>query len=312
MIDPNDLALFARVAEAGSFTKAAERLKLPKSTVSRRLSALETQLGERLLQRTTRKLTLTEFGQALLDHARQVVAEVDAVAALAMHRQAQPSGRLRVTAPADFAPEVMPRVLAEFIERYPAITLEMDLTPRRVDLISEGFDVALRMGELADDSQLAARRLVSMTTGLYAAPALLARQGEPVSPEALPHMDGLLVLSRTGEPMPWKLTRGEERWQGLPMPRAVINAPAVLLKLACEGCGIVATAEMIAEPHVKSGALVRVLPQWCLAPVDAWAVFPGRRLMPAKTRVFVDAVTAGITGACEVAERRRQAEAQAA
>ena len=97
MIDPNDLALFARVAESGSFTKAAERLKLPKSTVSRRLSALETQLGERLLQRTTRKLTLTEFGLALLDHARQVVAEVDAVAALAMHRQAQPSGRLRVT-----------------------------------------------------------------------------------------------------------------------------------------------------------------------------------------------------------------------
>ena len=131
------------MAESGSFTKAAERLKLPKSTVSRRLSALETQLGERLLQRTTRKLTLTEFGLALLDHARQVVAEVDAVAALAMHRQAQPSGRLRVTAPGDFASEVLPHVLAEFIDRYPAITLELDVTPRRVDLIAEGFDVAL-------------------------------------------------------------------------------------------------------------------------------------------------------------------------
>src|SRR5689334_18641463 len=136
-IEPNDLLLFARVVEDGSFSRAGERLGLPKSTVSRRLAALETQLGERLLLRTTRKLTVTDFGHSVLDHARHVADEVDAASALAQHRQAKPSGRLRVSMPGDFATLVLGRVLGEFVERYPDISLELDLSPRRVDLIGE-------------------------------------------------------------------------------------------------------------------------------------------------------------------------------
>ena len=155
-LDPNDLLIFARVVDEGSFTAAAERLGLPKSTVSRRLSQLEERLGERLLLRTTRRLSITEFGSALLEHARQVDTEVEAVAALAESRQARPSGRLRVSMPNDFASLLLTDMLAAFSALHPAVTLELDLSPRRVDLLGENFDVAIRMGELPDDTLLAA------------------------------------------------------------------------------------------------------------------------------------------------------------
>jgi DNA-binding transcriptional LysR family regulator len=158
-VDPNDLALFAHVADAGSFTRAAERLGLPKSTLSRRLSGLESLLGERLILRTTRRLTVTEFGAAVLEHARQVVAEVDGTLALAQHRQSRPSGHLRVSMPADLALLALRDALASFVRAQPAVTLELDLSPRRVDLIAENYDLALRMGDLPDDTHLAARRL---------------------------------------------------------------------------------------------------------------------------------------------------------
>src|SRR3954471_20216134 len=122
-VEPNDLLLFARIVEAGSFSAAAERVDLPKSTVSRRISLLEAKLGERLLQRTTRKLVLTEFGASMLEHARKVVDEVEAVGALAQHRQLAPSGRLRISMPADFANMGLGAVLSSFMDRYPAIML---------------------------------------------------------------------------------------------------------------------------------------------------------------------------------------------
>src|SRR5690606_29407693 len=124
----------------------------------------EAHLGERLLLRTTRKLTVTDFGHAVLEHARQVTAEVEATAALAQHRQAQPSGRLRVSMPSDFANGVLGPLLADFIARYPAISLDLDLSPRRVDLIGENFDLALRMGDLPDDASLAARRVADFSS----------------------------------------------------------------------------------------------------------------------------------------------------
>src|SRR4051812_25673165 len=151
-LEPNDLLLFARVADLGSFSRAAERLGLPKSTVSRRVSALEGQLGERLLHRTTRKLMLTEFGQAVLEHAHHVAEDVEAASSLAQNRQVQPSGRLRATMPGDMAHLVLAPMLAEFAVKHPAVTLELDLSARYVDLIGEGYDVAIRMGDLRDDA----------------------------------------------------------------------------------------------------------------------------------------------------------------
>jgi DNA-binding transcriptional LysR family regulator len=316
VIEPNDLLLFARVVEAGSFSRAAERVRLPKSTVSRRIAHLEKELGERLLQRTTRKLSVTEFGMSLLDHARHVAEEVEGAAALAMHRQARPSGRLRVSMPGDFASIALSGMLARFVREHPAIQLELDLSPRRVDLVGESVDLAIRMGALEDDAQLAARRLAVFEVGLYASSAYLAAHGEPVAPEALAQMHGLLVLARSGDPLPWSLQRGDEAWQGLPEQRTVANSPDLLMRMAVQGAGVAAVATYFAEQHVHRGELVRLLPQWCLAAAPAWAVFPGRRLMPAKTRVFLDALASELSTSPEVekrcAEEERRRREQAA
>ena len=302
-LEPNDLLLFARVVDEGSFSRAAGRLGLPKSTVSRRVAGLEQQLGERLLLRTTRKLTVTDFGLAVLDHARHVVEDVAAAQSLAHNRQIEPSGRLRVTMPSDIANVVLAPLLAEFALKYTAITLELDLSARFVDLIGENFDVAIRMGELRDDASLAARRVAVFTGSLYAAPAYLARRGTPSEPEALMEHDALRILARTGDAMPWVLTRGAERWEGIPPGRATANSPELLMRMALGGAGITVINDHFALPYLQRGELAQVLPDWRLPPVSAWAVFPGRRLMPMRTRVFLDALAAKFTGSeCEAIE----------
>src|SRR5260221_7837120 len=155
-LDPNDLLLFARVVGEGSFSKAALQLSVPVSTVSRRITALETALGERLLLRTTRKLTVTELGEALLEHARQVQESAEAAGALADSRKLEPGGRLRITMATDLG--LIAPFLAEFLASYPAISVEVDVSARFVDLIGENVDVALRIGPLKDDVTLAAYR----------------------------------------------------------------------------------------------------------------------------------------------------------
>ena len=287
-IDPNDLLIFAYIAEAASFSRAAEKLGLPKSTVSRRLSALEQLLGERLLLRTTRRQTLTEFGSLLLEHARQVVAEVEAVAALRERRKAVPSGRLRVSMPNDVAILILADALASFIARYPEVNLELDLSARRVDLLGEGFDIAVRMGELTSDSLLAARRLATLSSGLYAAPAYLARHGLPAQPADLEQHQSVRLLMRNGEPAPWQLRRGEEQWSAVPPGRVSANSPEMMIELARAGAGIAAVPDVIATAEVRRGRLTQVLADWTLPGQAASAVFPGRKLMPAKSRVFID------------------------
>lgn len=287
-LDPNDLVIFARVAELGSFSRAAERLAMPKSTVSRRVSELEQRVGERLLLRTTRRQTLTEFGQQLLEHARQVVAEVEAVHALSEHRQSAPGGRLRVSMPSDFANLLLVDALAAFVQLHPGIQLELDLSPRRVDLLGEGFDLALRVGDLASDGLLAARRLSELPTGLYASPRYLADYGNPRSPDELMQHRAVRLQAASGEPVSWTLTSGDMRWEGLPPGRVTANSPEFLIRILGAGAGIAAVPDDFAIEFVRNGTLQRVLPAWRLPSAVVSAVFPGRRLMPAKTRVFID------------------------
>jgi len=301
MVEPNDLLLFARIVEAGSFSLAAERVDLPKSTVSRRIALLEAKLGERLLQRTTRKLVLTEFGASLLEHARKVVEEVEAAGALVQHRQLAPSGRLRVSMPADFANMGMTGFMARFMEQYPAIRLELDLSPRRVDLVSENFDIAIRMGDLPDDASLNARRVALERLALYAAPSYIARRGIPAHPDDLVDHDLLCLLSRSGGAQAWVLTSGKTTWTRELPARLTANSPDLLARMACTGAGIAASSGLFANAHVEKGELVRILPDWLLPEVTGWAVFPGRRLMPAKTRAFLDMME---SACCEEARRR--------
>jgi len=287
-VEPNDLLLFARIVEAGSFSRAAERVHLPKSTVSRRIALLEQQLGERLLQRTTRKLMVTEFGAGVYEHARAVLEQVEAAGALAQHRQGEPSGKLRISAPHDFANIGMHEVVARFIARYPGVSVELDLSPRRVDLIAENFDIAIRMGELPDDTSLNARPINLQHFGLFASPGYLATHGIPEQPDDLLRHDVLCMLSRNGGSVPWVLQRGKARWERQLHARLNANSPELLARIAAGGAGIAGSSTTFAEPYLTTGQLVRVLPEWDLPAASGWAVFPGRRLMPAKTRAFLD------------------------
>jgi DNA-binding transcriptional LysR family regulator len=287
-IEANDLLLFARVADAGSFSRAAERMGLPKSTVSRRIANMETALGERLLLRSTRKLVLTEFGLHVLEHARQIASELDAAVALVQHRQAEPSGLLRLSLPSDFVALALEGFLQEFSQRYPQIRLEIDLSPRRVDLLAENFDLALRMGDLPSDAMLSARRIALFNVGLYASQCYVAVHGLPDGPEQLTSHNTLAILKSSGGALPWILQKGKATQHIQPQAKFCANSPQLLIRMACRGLGIAAVTESFAKPYLERGELVRILPDWCLPPVAAWAVFPERRLMPAKTRVFLD------------------------
>jgi DNA-binding transcriptional LysR family regulator len=190
--------------------------------------------------------------------------------------------------PQDFANVVMAEMIPRFLERYPAVSLELDLSPRRVDLIAENFDIAIRMGSLPDDSTLAARRIATQQFGLYAAPIYLAQRGLPEQPDDLLRHDLLCVLSRAGGAVPWILQRGKVRWEKELTARLTANSPQLLATIACSGAGIAASTDFIVARHVQRGELVRVLPEWEMPVATGWAVFPSRRLMPAKTRAFLD------------------------
>lgn len=290
--EPNDLLLFARVAEAGSFSRGAARLGLPKSTLSRRIAALESQLGERLFTRSTRRLALTDFGRNLVDHARRVVEEVEAVADLAQQRQAEPAGLLRVSMPADLAGLLLAPAIAAFSARYPRLRLDMDLSARRVDLVGENFDLAVRVGALQDDATLVARRWCDFAVGLFAAPDYLARRGTPASPQELAGHAAVRLLGRDGEPVPWRLEKGGEHWEGVAPGTLAANSMGVLIRLARAGAGIAAADRLLVAPYVARGELAPVLADWSMPPATAWLVMPSRRLIPPKTRAFIEALIA--------------------
>lgn len=285
----NDLILFAHVIDAGSFSRAADRIGLPKSTLSRRITQLENQLGERLLTRSTRKLTITDFGERILEHARRLVEETEAAQSLALHRQVVPQGTLRISLPPEFRELSVVTLIRRFHQAYPQVKLELDLSARRVDLIAERFDLAVRIAaRLPDDSTLIARQVAVLRNGLYASPGYLAQHGVPDKPSDVLQHTGLVIIPSSGEVEPWRLSRDGERWEGLPENVISSNALGLQQALAIEGMGIVGLSERFARKHVEKGMLVPVLPEWALPTVTAWCVMPGRRLLPERTRAFVE------------------------
>lgn len=288
-LDANDLILFAQVMEAGSFSRAAERCGLPKSTLSRRITQLETKLGERLLTRSTRRLAITEFGEQILDHAKRLLEETEAASAMALHRQGMPRGVLRVSLPPDFAELDLTPLLLQYASSYPEVRLELDLSPRRVDLLAERFDLAVRAASrLPDDSTLVARKLCEMPGSLYASPAYLARYGTLEQPADLLKHVCLGMISGTGEALTWQLSRGAERWEGMPTGPLAANSRGLQRDLAAHGLGIVGLADRFASKWVEQGLLQRVLPEWVLPTVTIWCVTPGRRLLPVRTTAFME------------------------
>ncbi len=286
-ISADDLILFATIAEQESLVRAAEQLGMPKATVSRRLLNLEEALGQKLLIRTTRRQTLTEFGQEFLDHSRRVAEEVATVQDFVRSQELQPRGRLRISMPEDYARLNMSRALATFIETFPEIQLDMDLSSRHVDLIGERFDLAIRMGALEDDSTLAVRKIDEQHLGLYASPIYLALHPAPKSPPDLHQHTSVRMLSDRGQAIPWKLLRGKAVWEEVPPGRLTLNSPGVIQQILLDGAGIGVLPDRFAQEDVRLKRLVRVLPEWCLPSVPAWAVMPMRRYLPAKTRAFL-------------------------
>lgn len=294
MVDANDLILFVRVVDAGSFSQAAERANLPKSTLSRRLTLLEEALGEKLFVRSTRRVAITAFGERILEHARRLVDETEEVTALALHRQETPRGELRVSMPPDFIESDFAAFCQAFQARYPDVRLRIDLSPRRVDLVSERFDVAVRAAHhLPDDATLVARKLCELRQGLYASPDYLAEHGTPQTPADLVRHACLALAGNDGETTPWVLAHGDERWEGVVQGPLVCNSPRLQREMAYRGAGIAALpADAALRDWVGNGRLRRILPDWWLPAAGLWCVMPGRRLMPARTRVFVDMLKA--------------------
>jgi len=286
-ISADDCILFATIVEQQSLVRAAEHLGMPKATVSRRLTNLEAALAQRLLIRTTRRLTLTEFGQEFLDHCRRIAEEVSSTQDFVRSQEAQPRGRLRVSMPGDYAKQYFSRAIATFIETYPEIQLELDLTSRRVDLIGERFDLAMRMGTLENDATLAVRKIDEHRFSLYASPIYLALHPAPKHPDGLQHHAAVRLLSGRGSAVPWKLMRGKAVWEGVPPGRITLNSPGVIQQLLLDGAGIGALPDRFVTEDVRLKRLVRVLPEWSLPAVPVWAVMPMRRYLPVKTRAFL-------------------------
>lgn len=282
----NDMALFVEVARTMSFRRAAEALGMPNSTLSRRVSALEKAIGLRLLHRTTRKLELTEAGQLYYERSQRIVQEARLAHEHLGELLAQPSGVLRASLPVDFASTYLAPLIAEFARAHPGISFEFDLTPRRVDLVSEPFDVAIRMGE-SQDSSLIARQLASLATHLYASPGYLARAGEPLHPADLSTHECLGF--KGAKATVWRLSRtdGSKTTDVEVGGRFQLNSVGMMRRLATLDLGLVVLADALATDDVAAGRLRRVLPDWQGPAVPVYAITE-TRLLPAKTQRFIE------------------------
>ena len=285
-IDMNEVLMFSRVVESGSFTAAAAALGVPKSTVSRKVSALEERLGARLIERTTRRLRLTEAGTLLYERARRIALALDEAEAAVGELQDRPKGTLRLTAPIDMGNAWLGPVLADFVRLYPEVRLDIELSNHVVDLLAEGFDVAIRAGKLVDSS-LVARKLGTSRMALFASPDYVASHPAPTTPQQLVDHDVLLFRSPRFEAT-WTLTRKGEQVDVQLHSRLSANDFTMLRGLLRAGVGIGMLPDVTGALGVRSGALVRVLPGWCLGEGQVSAVYPSARHLSATLRAFLD------------------------
>ena len=289
-----ELAAFAAVVDSGGFSAAARALGLRKATLSGRVRSLERRLGVSLLARTTRTLRLTDEGRAYLEHARRSLTAARAAEAAVASARAQPSGTLRVTTSPALAGMLIDAVIAPYLAQHPAVTLELDTSPHTLDVLKDGFDIAIRVGPLADSS-LIARRLGTASGGYYASPAYLARHGTPRRPEDI-EGHTIVLVPRGPPPHAWRFfgTDGSRR-SIVVQPRLLVTSFEVAARAAAHGLGMIRSPEYFVRGHLESDDLVQVLQPWTPPGFDVHAVFPrGGALVP-KTRVFIDALAAWFT-----------------
>ncbi|MBH3312666.1 LysR family transcriptional regulator [Pseudomonas mosselii] len=290
MQDLNDLFYFARVVEAGGFAAAGRQLGIPKSRLSRRIAELEERLGTRLLQRTTRQLKLTAVGERYLNHCQAMLLEAEMADEVVASMSSEPRGRLRVSCPVALAHAFLPDVISRFLTQYPQVQLDMVLLNRRVDLISEGIDVALRVRDLGDeDPALVTRRLRQAQMQLVAAPGFADHIREPAELATLP----VLGAAEADRLVHFRLHGPHDRQEDVALePRLAIDDFVVRNAAVRAGLGFTALPSMFCEEELARGELVRLLPDWSLPGGYLQAVYPHRRgLLPA-VRAWIDHLAA--------------------
>ena len=286
--DLNDTLVFVKVVEHGSFISAARALRLPKTTVSRKVQDLETRLGAQLLHRTTRKLGLTEAGNIYYEHCQRISRELDEAESAVGQLQGGPRGWLRITAPYSMGIERIAPLLGQFHALHPEVRVEMVLSNDPLDLIDKEIDVALRVGNLPD-SNLVARRLAMLRTQVYASQQYLDRYGEPLHPDDLQHHRTLAMTKQRGNGgFAWPLNDGAKSTEYRIEPVFVANDPAGLRGALLCGEGLMLCSDVMVKAYVERGHLRRVLPAWTGPEYDLNALFPRGRVQSPKVRAFVD------------------------
>ena len=299
--DLNAALVLVRVVQAGSFRAAAQALGMPKTTVSRKVSDLEAQLGVQLLQRTTRRLSLTDAGLLFAEEAEAAIARLEAAQEAVTELQREPRGRLRVTTSVTIGELFLAPVLAAFLEAFPAVEVLLQLTDRPVDLVAERFDVAIRAGELPDSS-LMARRIGSSTYRVVASPAYLARHGTPQRPGDLT-AHACLRFTRSGmEVRPsWPFGAGA-RCSEVPVSGRLVSDDFVVLRTAAEqGLGIARLPGLLVHEAIEAGRLVALFDDLAPPPNPLHLLHPGGGRLPARTRAFIEFVQPRMARALTVA-----------
>lgn len=285
-MDLDSIQAFAKVVQAGSFTRAAEALNTHKAHLSRVISQLERELGARLLERTTRSLSLTEVGREFHAHAVAILAAVDDAQQVVAQSQGEPRGTLRLTCGVEFGMLAVSGWIQQYLVQYPQMKVDAEITGRIVDVVHEGFDLAIRVGPLPD-STLTARRLGTLGYALYAAPAYLTQHGTPSTPQAL-EQHALLAFTPHGNQSHWALSHQGHTHRVPVQPRFRATNSFAVRDAAAAGLGVALLPRLVGDPLVAAGALRTVLPGWATPEVPVHAVFASARYLAPKVRAFID------------------------
>jgi DNA-binding transcriptional LysR family regulator len=285
------MAVFTKVVESASFAAAARHFGMSPAMVSKHVQSLEERLGVRLLNRTTRRVSATEVGQSYYEHCQRILAEMEQADRAAGDLQTAPRGLLRVTAPVSFALRHLGPAIAEYLAAYPDVSIELSLDDPYVDLVEERFDLAIRVGRLADSS-LMSRKLCSVTMMLCAAPAYLQAKGAPQAPSDLTKHN-CLVYTYTTPQSAWRFVdqKGNEHVVRI-SGRFLANNGDALRALALKGVGVILAPDFIVDEDVAAGRLIQLLPDYTTQETPVHAVYPHGRLLSAKTRTFIDFIAA--------------------
>jgi DNA-binding transcriptional LysR family regulator len=284
----NAIRVYVVVVENGSLVGASETLGTSAAAISRQIAALKDHLGARLLNRTTRRLSMTAVGEDFLARARTILADVSEAEAMAGQSAARPNGLLRVSAPLSFGITRLSQWLPGFLARYPDLRLNVDLTDRVVDLANEGIDVAVRIARQPALTNVIARKIGSIRTIICAAPDYLARRGVPATPEDLAAHDTLsFTYLSTGDEWSLRDAGGRETVVRV-RPQIHASNGDILTEMAVQGCGVINQPDFIVERHIATGRPVPILQDWSTEGFNLYLLYLSRKFLSAKVRVFID------------------------